>query len=232
MKKELYRTLFILALIAIFVSVSPVAMAEPFGSPTATVVQGSFQVGAETDLWEKDMEVETGDEDEVESEKIRVKGTYGISDKIDVFAKVGMADAKIDDNDFEFDMDIAYEVEGKVNVYEKGQIKADVVEQNPLWSGNDDDTAVGPNIEIDATEFDLAFGGNYEVSEAFNCYGGLMYAMVIGEMSNGGSVGVYESDPIGIFLGGEYTITPHVKAGLELRQMSETSFTFMTSFAF
>jgi hypothetical protein len=232
MKKELYRTLFILALIAIFVSVSPVAMAEPFGSPTATVVQGSFQVGAETDLWEKDMEVETGDEDEVESEKIRVKGTYGISDKIDVFAKVGMADAKIDDNDFEFDMDIAYEFEGKVNVYEKGQIKADVVAQNPLWSGNDDDTAVGPNIEIDATEFDLAFGGNYEVSEAFNCYGGLMYAMVIGEMSNGGSVGVYESDPIGIFLGGEYTITPHVKAGLELRQMSETSFTFMTSFAF
>ena len=232
MKKELYRTLFILALIAIFVSVSPVAMAEPFGSPTATVVQGSFQVGAETDLWEKDMEVETGDEDEVESEKIRVKGTYGISDKIDVFAKVGMADAKIDDNDFEFDMDIAYEFEGKVNVYEKGQIKADVVAQNPLWSGNDDDTAVGPNIEIDATEFDLAFGGNYEVSEAFNCYGGLMYAMVIGEMSNGGSVGVYESDPIGIFLGGEYTITPHVKACLELRQMSETSFTFMTSFAF
>jgi hypothetical protein len=232
MKKELYRASFILALIAIFVSVSPVAMAENVGSPTATVVQGSFQEGAETDLWEKDMEVETGDEDEVESEKILVKGTYGISDKIDVFAKVGMADAKIDDNDFEFDMDIAYEVEGKVNVYEKGQIKADVVEQNPLWSGNDDDTAVGPNIEIDATEFDLAFGGNYEVSEAFNCYGGLMYAMVIGEMYNGGSVYVDESYPICIFLGGEYTITPHVKAGLELRQMSETSFTFMTSFAF
>jgi len=232
MKKELYRASFILALIAIFVSVSPVAMAENVGSPTATVVQGSFQEGAETDLWEKDMEVETGDEDEVESEKILVKGTYGISDKIDVFAKVGMADAKIDDNDFEFDMDIAYEVEGKVNVYEKGQIKADVVEQNPLWLGNDDDTAVGPNIEIDATEFDLAIGGNYEVSKAFNCYGGLMYAMVIGEMYNGGSVYVDESYPICIFLGGEYTITPHVKAGLELRQMSDTSFTFMTSFAF
>jgi hypothetical protein len=232
MKKELYRASFILALIAIFVSVSPVAMAEPFGSPTATVVQGSFQVGAETDLWEKDMEVETGDEDEVESEKILVKGTYGISDKIDVFAKVGMADAKIDDNDFEFDMDIAYEFEGKVNVYEKGQIKADVVAQNPLWSGNDDDTAVGPNIEIDATEFDLAFGGNYEVSEAFNCYGGLMYDMVIEEMSNGGSVDVDESDPTGIFLGGKYTITPQVKAGLELRLTSETSFTLMGSFAF
>ena len=232
MKKELYRASFILALIAIFVSVSPVAMAETVGSPTATVVQGSFQVGAETDLWEKDMEVETGDEDEVESEKIHVKGTYGISDKIDVFAKVGMADAKIDDNDFEFDMDIAYEIEGKVNVYEKGQIKADVVEQNPLWSGNDDDTAVGPIIEIDATEFDLAFGGNYEVSESFHCYGGLMYAMVIGEMSNGGSVGVYESDPIGIFLGGKYTITPQVKAGLEMRLTSETSFTLMGSFAF
>ena len=232
MKKELYRASFILALIVIFVSVSPVAMAGTVGSPTATVEQGSFQVGAEIDLWERDMEVETGDEGEVEGKKILVKGTYGISDKIDVFAKVGIADAKIDNNDFEFDMDIAYEIEGKVNVYEKGQIKADVVAQNPLWSGNDDDTAVGPNIEIDATEFDPAIGGNYEVSEAFNCYGGLMYDMVIEEMSNGGSVDVDESDPIGIFLGGEYTITPQVKAGLELRLMSETSFTLMSSFAF
>ncbi len=232
MKKELCKASFILALIVIFVSVSPVAMAGTVGSPTATVEQGSFQVGAEIDLWERDMEVETGDEGEVESKKILVKGTYGISDKIDVFAKIGMADAKIDNNDFEFDMDIAYEIEGNVNVYEKGQIKADVVAQNPLWSGNDDDTAVGPNVEIDATEFDPAIGGSYEVSEAFNCYGGLMYDMVIEEMSNGGSVDVDESDPIGIFLGGKYTITPQVKAGLELRLTSETSFTLMGSFAF
>ncbi len=231
MKKELCKASFILALIVIFVSVSPVAMAGTVGSPTATVEQGSFQVGAEIDLWERDMEVETGDEGEVEGKKILVKGTYGISDKIDVFAKIGMADAKIDDIDFESDMDIAYGIGDKVNVYEKGQIKADVDAQIPLCSG-DDDTAVGPNVEIDATEFDPAIGGSYEVSEAFNCYGGLMYDMVIEEMSNGGSVDVDESDPIGIFLGGKYTITPQVKAGLELRLTSETSFTLMGSFAF
>ena len=231
MKKELCKASFILALIVIFVSVSPVAMAGTVGSPTATVEQGSFQVGAEIDLWERDMEVETGDEGEVESKKILVKGTYGISDKIDVFAKSGMADAKIDDIDFESNMDIAYGIGDKVNVYEKGQIKADVDAQIPLCSG-DDDTAVGPNVEIDATEFDPAIGGSYEVSEAFNCYGGLMYDMVIEEMSNGGSVDVDESDPIGIFLGGKYTITPQVKAGLELRLTSETSFTLMGSFAF
>jgi hypothetical protein len=231
MKKELCKASFILALIVIFVSVSPAAMAGTVGSPTATVEQGSFQVGAEIDLWERDMEVETGDEGEVEGKKILVKGTYGISDKIDVFAKIGMADAKIDDIDFESDMDIAYGIGDKVNVYEKGQIKADVDAQIPLCSG-DDDTAVGPNVEIDATEFDPAIGGSYEVSEAFNCYGGLMYDMVIEEMSNGGSVDVDESDPIGIFLGGKYTITPQVKAGLELRLTSETSFTLMGSFAF
>jgi hypothetical protein len=66
MKKELCKASFILALIVIFVSVSPVAMAGTVGSPTATVEQGSFQVGAEIDLWERDMEVETGDEGEVE----------------------------------------------------------------------------------------------------------------------------------------------------------------------
>jgi hypothetical protein len=59
-----------------------------------------------------------------------------------------------------------------------------------------------------------------------------MYDMVIEEMSNGGSVDVDESDPIGIFLGGKYTIVPQVNAGLELRLTSETSFTLMGSFAF
>jgi hypothetical protein len=39
-------------------------------------------------------------------------------------------------------------------------------------------------------------------------------------------------DPIGIFLGGEYDITPQIKAGVELRLMSETSFSFMANFAF
>ncbi len=41
-----------------------------------------------------------------------------------------------------------------------------------------------------------------------------------------------EDDLIGIFLGGEYDITPQAKAGVELRLMSETSFTLMASFAF
>ena len=125
-------------------------------------------------------------------------------------------------------MEIAYGIGGKVNVYEKGKYKVGVVAQILLWSGDDDDL----NAEIDATEFDLAIGDSYEVSEAFNLYGGLMYAKVSGEISNGGSFDVDESDSIGIFLGGEYTITPHAKSGLELRLMSETSFTLMASFAF
>jgi len=41
-----------------------------------------------------------------------------------------------------------------------------------------------------------------------------------------------EDDPIGIFLGGEYDITPQAKAGVGLRLMSETSFSFMANFAF
>ena len=41
-----------------------------------------------------------------------------------------------------------------------------------------------------------------------------------------------EDDPIGIFLGGEFDITPQAKAGVELRLISETSVTLMASFAF
>jgi len=217
MKKELYRASFILALIVMFISVSPVAMAGTVGNPTATVAQGSFLVGAEIDFWERDMDFDAGSVVEIEGTKILVKGTYGISDKVDVFGKIGMAEVE------DSDMDIAFGFGGKVNVYEKGQIKAGVVAQFLFWSGED------AGVDIDITEFDLAFGGRYEVNKDFDCYGGLMFAMVEGDIAGSD---FDEDDTIGIFLGGEFTITPQARAGVELRLMSETSLTLMANFAF
>jgi hypothetical protein len=56
-----------------------------------------------------------------------------------------------------------------------------------------------------------------------------MLAMVEGD-ANGADFSA--DDPIGIFLGAEYDITPEAKAGVELRLISETSLSFMASFAF
>ena len=215
MKKELYRSSFILALIVMFASVSPVAIAGTVGNPTATVAKGSFLVGAEIDFWDRDME--NGGTFDVEGTKILVKGTGGISDNIDVFAKIGMAE--VEDSGF----DLAIGVGGKVNVYERGKIKAGVVAQILYWSGEDS------GVDIDITEFDLAFGGSYDVTKEFDCYGGLMLAIVQGD-ADGNDFD--QDDPIGIFLGGEFDITPEAKAGVELRLISETSFTLMAGFAF
>lgn len=215
MKKELYRASLILALIVMFASVSPVAIAGTVGNPTATVAKGSFLVGAEIDFWERD--VENGGTFEVDGTKILVKGTGGISDNIDVFAKIGMAEVE------DSDMGLAIGVGGKVNVYERGKVKAGVVAQILYWSGEDS------GVDIDITEFDLAFGGSYDVTKEFDCYGGLMLAMLQGD-ANGNDFD--QDDPIGIFLGGEFDITPEAKAGVELRLISETSFTLMASFAF
>jgi hypothetical protein len=215
MKKELYRSSFILALIVMFASVSPVAIAGTVGNPTATVAKGSFLVGAEIDFWERDME--NGGTFEVDGTKILVKGTGGISDNIDVFAKIGIAEVE------DSDMGLAIGVGGKVNVYERGKVKAGVVAQILYWSGEDS------GVDIDITEFDLAFGGSYDVTKEFDCYGGLMLAMLQGD-ADGNDFD--QDDPIGIFLGGEFDITPEAKAGVELRLMSETSFTLMASFAF
>ncbi len=215
MKKELYRASFILALIVLFVSVSPVAMAGTVGNPIATLAKGSFLVGAEIDIWDRDFE--NGGTFDAEGTKILVKGTYGISDKIDVFGKIGMAE--VEDSGFEPALGIG----GKVNVYERGKIKAGIVAQFLLWSGEDS------GVDIDIMEFDLAFGGLYEVTKEFDCYGGLMLAMAEGDASGND---FNAKDSIGIFLGGEYDITPQAKAGVELRLISETSFTFMANFAF
>jgi hypothetical protein len=215
MKKELYRSSFILALIVMFASVSPVAIAGTVGNPTATVAKGSFLVGAEIDFWDRDME--NGGTFDVEGTKILVKGTGGISDNIDVFAKIGMAE--VEDSGF----DLAIGVGGKVNVYERGKIKAGVVAQILYWSGEDS------GVDIDITEFDLAFGGSYDVTKEFDCYGGLMWSIIDGD-ADGNDFN--EDDSIGIFLGGEFDITPQAKAGVELRLISETSVTLMASFAF
>ncbi|MEE8480749.1 MAG: hypothetical protein V3T59_05855, partial [Desulfobacterales bacterium] len=101
--------------------------------------------------------------------------------------------------------------------------KAGVVAQFLFWSGEDS------GVDIDITEFDIVFGGRYEVTKEFDCYGGLMLASVYGDADGDDFT---EDDLIGIFLGGEYDITPQAKAGVELRLMSETSFTFMANFAF
>ncbi len=215
MKKELYRSSFILALIVLIVSVSPVAMAGTVGNPTATVAKGSFLVGAEIDIWKRDMK--NGGTFDVDGTKILVKGTGGITDNIDVFAKIGMA--KVESSD----MGLAVGVGGKVNVYERGKIKAGVVAQILYWSGDDS------GVDIDITEFDLAFGGSYDVTKEFDCYGGLMWSMIDGD-ADGNDFN--EDDPIGIFLGGEFDITPQAKAGVELRLISETSVTLMAGFAF
>lgn len=221
MKKELYRASFIFVLIVLLVSVSPVAMAGTVGNPTATVVTGSFLVGGEIDFWDRDFE--DGASFDVEGTKLLVKGTYGISNKIDVFGKIGMAKAEIDDLGWDSGFDPAFGIGGKMNVYERGQIKAGVLAQFLLWSGEDS------GVDIDMFEFDLAFGGLFEVSKDFDCYGGLMLTMVEGD-ADGNDFNA--EDPIGIFVGGEYDITPKAKAGVELRLLSETSFTFMASFAF
>ena len=221
MKKELYRSSFILALIVMFASVSPVAIAGTVGNPTATVAKGSFLVGAEIDLWDRDME--NGGTFDVEGTKILVKGTGGISDNIDVFGKIGLAEAEIDDAGWDSGFELAFGIGGKVNVYERGKVKAGVVAQILYWSGEDS------GVDVDITEFDLAFGGSYDVTKEFDCYGGLMLAIVDGD-ADGNDFDA--DDPIGIFLGGEFDITPEAKAGVELRLISETSFTLMASFAF
>jgi hypothetical protein len=221
MKKELYRASFILALIVMFVSVSPVAMAGTVGNPTAIGAKGSFLVGAEIDFWDRDFE--NGGTFDADGTKVLVKGTYGITNKVDVFGKIGMAEMEVDDAGWDSGYEPAIGFGGKVNVYERGQIKAGVVAQIGFWSGEDS------GIDIDITEFDLAFGGSYEVTKELDCYGGLMFAMVNGD-ADGNDFD--EADPIGIFLGGEFDITPKAKAGVELRLISETSFTLMAGFAF
>lgn len=202
MKRRLLQLTLILTGTTILLLFFSVAMAGTIGNPTATVEQGSFRVGAEIDLTERDIEDDDGGESvEAESNRYIVRGTYGISDQINVYAKLGMADCTLDDLDFEGDNEVTYGGGLKATIYDEDELKIGVVVQLAYFSSEDsyeEDTyeedsydyyyyhdsyscSYSEDIELTWWEYEIAVGASYEGLENFVPYGGIFYSKIDGE---------------------------------------------------
>lgn len=219
--------------------------ADTIGNPGRSLEAGSFQICAEAGMWNRDMELEgVDDEDSVEGKRIILKAIYGINEKIDIYGKVGMADSEFDLYGYEVktDMAIAYGGGARVQFYNEGQIKAGFVIQFLSLTGKKtedvEDTyidALGINYsgkikgEVDAMEIDAAVGASREINDDMDLYAGLYYsklnAELTGTISDGSdSLDADESDPLGIFIGGEYRVNENITMGAEGRFLAEQSF--------
>lgn len=258
MKRRLLQLTLILTGTTILLLFFSVAMAGTIGNPTATVEQGSFRVGAEIDLTERDTEDDDGGESvEAESNRYIVRGTYGISDQINVYAKLGMADCTVDE--FEGDNEFTYGGGLKATIYDEGEVKIGVVAQISHFSSEDSyeeeeadyyyTYSYSEDIELTWWEYEIAVGASYEGLENFVPYGGIFYSKIDGEAkskynyeredyygthSDSGSEtsDFEESDSIGIFVGADYAVSEQFNLGAEARLIAESSFSFWASYAF
>ena len=262
MKRRLLQLTSILTGNMILLLFFSVAMAGTIGNPTATVEQGSFRVGAEIDLTERDIEVDDGGESlEAESNRYIVRGTYGISDQINVYAKLGMADCTVDEFEFDGDNEFTYGGGLKATIYDAGEVKIGLVAQLSHFSSEDTiwekEGGYGGvsweergERELTSWEDEIAVGASYGGLGNFVPYGGIFYSRIDGEADYeqsgeryhyGSEVHSYsypetsdfeESDSIGIFVGADYAVSEQFNLGAEARLINESSFSFWASYAF
>ena len=145
---------------------------------------------------------------EIESDMIFANLGYGISDKLEVFLRLGMADETNIDSGNEF----AYGLGAKATFYGEGDLKLGALFQMS-WSSIDGDTdgeqerfVYGPwlpyvetvnttdNWEVDYYQLKFAVGPTYKLMEAFLIYGGPFYHLMRGEFDierSGETIDVY-----------------------------------------
>ncbi|MBU0993109.1 MAG: outer membrane beta-barrel protein [Proteobacteria bacterium] len=220
---------------------SIIGFADTIGNPARSLEAGKVQLGVEAGLWDRDMELDGVDgDDSVEGKRMMLRAVYGITEKVDIYGKVGMADSKFDlfGYDVETDMDIAFGGGARLQFYDEGQIKAGVVAQFLSLTGDASENVEGYDVkgEVDAKEIDVAVGASYEIDDTINTYGGIYYSKISTDLKITSPVkmdgNADEADPIGIFIGGEYLINENISVGAEARLIAEQSFSISGTFAF
>lgn len=196
------------------------ALATTLGPPIAGLDAGQFSVGVEYSNSEISIEgddkfkgsvdgvpVDLGPgasvdiEDDFESDMIFANLGYGVSDKLEVFGRLGMADLGAEH--FSSNQEFAWGLGAKATFYEEAALKLGALIQMTWGSAEDEMTEeffgeeIDLSYEIDWYEIKIAVGPSYELMEGVSVYGGPFYHMFRGDLDADGSVQVEgEGDPV------------------------------------
>lgn len=196
------------------------ASAARLGDPASVAAPTRFTLGVEYEFIERDVEFDSpiagASEAELESQRVFVRGAYGLVPNLEVFVRLGGAEAETDTPSVNGDFGLAF----------GGGVKG-VIYRGPNWALG----AVGQFLyyksenggEIEVLEFDLAAGASFALGPV-TPYAGLVLQLTQGELTSpAGSSDFDQDNLIGVFFGMNYVPQPNISLGIEAHLIHETA---------
>ena len=136
--------------------------------------------------------------EDIESNMVFANIGYGVSDKLEIFLRLGSSDADIDITGGSWDggSDFAYGLGAKATFYEAGDLELGGLLQM-TWASADGDLTVmidevagvplagltefSGDGEFEWDEIKIAFGPSYKLTESVSIYGGPFYHLISGD---------------------------------------------------
>ncbi len=196
------------------------ASAARLGDPASVAAPTRFTLGVEYEFIERDVEFDSpflgASEAELESQRVLVRGAYGIAPNLEVFARLGGAEAETNTPSVNGDFGLAF----------GGGVKG-VIFRGPNWAVG----AVGQFLyyesenggDIKVLEFDLASGVSFALGPV-TPYAGVVFQVTQGELSTAGQSRDFDQDNLlGLFFGMNYVPQPNISLGIEAHLIHETA---------
>jgi len=217
------KRLLLMVVVAVVVGMcSSVAFAlDPMGPPTDQLEKGQFGLGVDYMFSDMDLD-ESGDDDEdLQATKVFGTLTYGATDNVDVFVRLGIGHAAGEDvasggSDLDWgSTEFAWGLGGKVTFLEQDRCKWGAL---ITWSQFKSEEH-SSNEEVAFDELQIAVGPTYELSDSVSVYGGPFYHHVDGDAQGPSPTDkkCLDTDGFGGYLGAQFKINENASLTTEFQ---------------
>lgn len=199
------------------------ANAGVIGDPTASGKPATLsQFNLEYDLTQRELDSgNTGLGGDTTSERILLQGVYGLSQFLDLYLRVGVADLETGSRQFEGNFGPAFGGGARWTLLQKESLKVGVGIQFLEFFSKD-------NRKVAWTEVESFLGGSLQGLENFTPYFGLTFSKAQGNFEDGPTA--RSSNFIGAFVGAEFHIYKNYYFGSEARIINENSLTLRLNY--
>ena len=247
------KTLAALAVLVLVAGLGTSAFAERFGTPGATLEKGQWSIGLEYNYIETEVDLQTPQgwpgqlgEEQAVLNQLLVRLGYGLTDKLEVFVKMGgtsddVSDVFLDEQgnfnrDLEGDMEFTIAGGLAFTIIEEGNFRLGI-NGTLMWYQTNDDTegqsqAVGYQaIDADIFTVEGALMASYQLGK-LTPYGGVVmhirdsdvryrWLYPAASMPLMVDIDVDQEDWFGMVVGVNYEVLDNVRIGVELTHVSE-----------
>ncbi len=218
--------------LVVLIFVSNPAFAGSIGYPGASLEKGSWAVGPEFSGVSREIRGGDGVRYDTESWRLFVKGSYGITNWLEGFGRLGGSTLKVRGTSFDSDPGISGGAGLKLTFLDipEHPIKYSLGGQFMYFETKDQD-ATGKWLE-----YDLWLGIAYREGKKIVPYGGVVYSRVDGKLKDFHARPALEDfkspTSVGIFFGVDWKLYEKINLGIEARLFGENSGSFSLMYRF